>query len=568
MSRRLQLNTLRNRIIGGGLALLAGIVPIALIAVAALGIIRTTMRQELGVLQQVAEMTNGITSSVSDEIRAAEEYLIAPSANDQRTFRDAAASVYQYQRQLSAIPDLSPKERDAVTRIGTLQAQVEVDYHYAHVLADLGRADSAIAAAAEARTPTAELIAAVNDIGAGQAARSTATTNRLVAAATRERSIVWVVLIVSVVIGLGIGAALVRSVDQPISVLVDAAERFADGDLRPVHVGARLPAELEALSGAINRIGSRLRGIIGEVIGEGSRIAGTAGDLSAVSEELAATAGEITTAMVEISEGAERQVAGLDDGTRSMEQLGKAADSNAALAGRVAQLGAEIHRVAARHRADIAAAGTTLTDVQEFVERSAAQVEELERLSLAIDDFVDLIKRISSQTNLLALNAAIEAARAGERGLGFAVVAEEVRQLADSSAQAADDVTETIRAVRAKTGEVAATMKAGRAKVGGIGQAAHGVTQALDEIVAAVGEVEQAAQRVVEEASANAKATADVVTVLQDVSGAASTHASSAQEVTAAAEEQGASTEEMAAQANELSQAAERLRALVEGFTV
>jgi methyl-accepting chemotaxis protein len=568
VSPRLKLNTLRNRIVLGGLVLLAGLIPIALIAVGALSTIRTTMRQELGVLQRVAEVTNGVTAAVSDEIRAAEEYLIAPSPQGEKAFRVAAASVYDYQRQLNDIGDLSPSERDAVTRIGSLQAQVEVDYHYAHVLADLGRADAAIAAAAGARTPTAALISAVHTIGAGQSSRSAATTRRLVADATRERSIVWVVLIVSGVIGLGVGTALVRSVDQPITALMDAARRFAEGDLRPMHLGGAMPAELAALSDAINRIGTRLRVIIGEVIGEGSRIAATATDLSAVSEELAATAGEITTAMVEISGGAEKQVTGLDRGSREMEQLGAAAHSNAALARRVQQLGSEIHRVAERHRDDITTASITLTDVQTFVERSAAQVEELERLSIAIDDFVDLIKRISSQTNLLALNAAIEAARAGERGLGFAVVAEEVRQLADSSAQAAEDVTETIRAVRAKTAEVAATMNAGRTKVSGIGAAAQGVAHALEEIVTAVEEVERAAQRVVDEAGANAQATAEIARVLRDVSSAAGTHASSAQEVTAAAEEQGASTEEMAAQANELSQAAERLRALVEGFTV
>ena len=66
-------------------------------------------------------------------------------------------------------------------------------------------------------------------------------------------------------------------------------------------------------------------------------------------------------------------------------------------------------------------------------------LRNLDKLSEPIYDFIDLIKRISSQTNLLALNAAIEAARAGERGVGFSVVAEEVRQLAESSARAAED---------------------------------------------------------------------------------------------------------------------------------
>src|SRR5207247_10880867 len=93
--------------------------------------------------------------------------------------------------------------------------------------------------------------------------------------------------------------------------------------------------------------------------------------------------------------------------------------------------------VADRHRGEVASAGSVLLNVREVVHTTSNQISQLGELSVSIDDFVELIKRISSQTNLLALNAAIEAARAGEHGRGFAVVAEEVRQLADGSARAA-----------------------------------------------------------------------------------------------------------------------------------
>src|SRR5206468_6281022 len=129
------------------------------------------------------------------------------------------------------------------------------------------------------------------------------------------------------------------------------------------------------------------------------------------------------------------------------------------------------------------------------VQTSSRQIAQLTDLSTSIDDFVDLIKRISSQTNLLALNAAIEAARAGEHGRGFAVVAEEVRQLADESARAAEEVTRTTGLIREHMEEVSATMTAGQAKVRGIESIAEGAARGLGEVVAASEQVGHAALR-------------------------------------------------------------------------
>lgn len=373
---------------------------------------------------------------------------------------------------------------------------------------------------------------------------------------------------IAFVVGVAIGLALFRSVDRPLQRLVVAARRFGAGDFRAVRGGGRMPRELQELTNAMDRVGTRLRTIITEVTRESQKMAATASDLSAVSEEVAASAGEITTAMLAIAGGAEQQVAGLEQSRTRMEHLGQVARKNADVSQRVVTLGRQIRRLAEDRQREMEQASGTIAEVRSVVERGAGQVEELERLSAAIDDFIELIKRLSSQTNLLALNAAIEAARAGERGLGFAVVAEEVRHLADSSAQAAAEVTETVRTIRRQTRDVAETMASGRSKVAALGPVAEGVRAALAEIATAVGEMEETTANVSKEAGAHLTATEKIGTVLREVAAAASSHASSAHEVTAAAAEQGASTEEMAAQASALTQAAERLRALVAGFTV
>ncbi|HKA57397.1 MAG TPA: methyl-accepting chemotaxis protein [Gemmatimonadales bacterium] len=383
-----------------------------------------------------------------------------------------------------------------------------------------------------------------------------------------EREIaLWIVLATTTILGVIVAVLALRSIEGPLQRLVTAAERLGSGDLRPVTTG-RMPREFQVLADAMRQMAERLRSIVTEVVGSADKIASAANDLSAVSEELAASSSQVSSAMLEISSGAEHQRKELNQTQTGLEQLRQATAEMTEAAARVARLGEEIRAVADRHRSDIAAAGNTLLDVREVVRTTGTEVTHLAEQSAAIDDFVDLIKRISSQTNLLALNAAIEAARAGEHGRGFAVVADEVRQLADESSRAAEDVTRTTRVIREQVEEVTATMAVGQSKVRGIESVAQDAARGLTEIVAAVEQVEQAASRVTHAAQQNRGVTEQLGVHAQLVVNRAVSHASSAEQVTAATEQQGASTQQMAAAAGDLVQAAERLRGLVRGFRV
>ncbi len=218
------------------------------------------------------------------------------------------------------------------------------------------------------------------------------------------------------------------------------------------------------------------------MVKEAQQVSGSAGDFSAISEEIAASSGEISAAMLKISGGAEHQVRGMNEADQLLVRLREASATNAESAQRSVRLAEDIRRTALRYRGDVETARTTLLDVRSVVQTSSQQVRALVQKSESINDFIDLIKQISSQTNLLALNAAIEAARAGEHGRGFAVVAEEVRQLADSSAKAAAEVTKSVEFIRTQVREVAETMQLGTTKVAGIETVAQAVVQGLDAI--------------------------------------------------------------------------------------
>jgi methyl-accepting chemotaxis protein len=559
------MRSLRSRVIGA-MALLIGLVfVIALLGVSSIRALDQSVARELSILMESTDLGSGLVSSVASGIRSAEQYLVRPANRLRLMVIEEGDSAYALQRRYRELQSLTTSDRYIVNQIADYQARVEVAYAMAHALTDLKRPEEARRYAEVARWPADTLLGDVRALSLAQTSRAMARAEDLGRQAEYRRQTLWLLFFVSLVLGVAIVWWTVRMVDRPLTQLIGAAERYGAGDLRPVRLGG-MPTELERLSRAMDDMGGRLRTVVVNVVGEASQIGNSASDFSAMSEELAASSGEISTAMVRIAASAEQQVKGMEKADALLNSLRQIVDANAQAASRVGELGGRIQELAARHQADVAAAGQTLLDVKEVVRTTAGQVKELARLSEPITDFIDLIKQISSQTNLLALNAAIEAARAGEHGRGFAVVAEEVRRLADSSAAAAADVANTVQFIRNQVREVSHTMESGSTKVQGIETVAAAAARALEQISSAVGEVHGAAGEVEREAVANRRIVEELGLRTQEVSQAASEHASASEQVTAAAEEQSASTEEMAASAGDLLQGATRLTSLMQEF--
>jgi methyl-accepting chemotaxis protein len=206
-------------------------------------------------------------------------------------------------------------------------------------------------------------------------------------------------------------------------------------------------------------------------------------------ESVARTIGDITRGIAEQGEHGGRT----PEATQSLYAAtqGVVQDGNSA-----AEASQRATEIATEHRRTIATAIERLVGAKVFVGESGTQIGELAKSVRRITEFIAVIRELADQTNLLALNAAIEAARAGEQGPGFAVVAEEVRKLAEQSAVASDEAGDIVLTFEEQMRRVALQMSRGEAVVQDVESLSEQARGALDMIVEATASAATGAQRI------------------------------------------------------------------------
>jgi len=290
--------------------------------------------------------------------------------------------------------------------------------------------------------------------------------------------------------------------------------------------------------------------------------------LTASVEEIETASHEVSQSIQEISDGSVRQtdqltqVAGeMDTLSATIEEVASSAEEVASMSDRATERGE-----AGRERAETAVSRMRAIDRQ--TDDTVTAVETLDEQVAEIDDIVALIDDIAEQTNTLALNANVEAARADRGGEGFAVVANEVKELAAETSEATDEIENLIQQIQRQTEASVEEMREMQTRVG---DGLEAVTGAVDEFETVVSEIEEAnagVQEIDDATDEQASSTQEVVTMVDDVTGISEETSAEAQNVSAAAEEQTSSLTEVAGKVEQLSDRALDLQDVLAEFTV
>jgi methyl-accepting chemotaxis protein len=396
---------------------------------------------------------------------------------------------------------------------------------------------------------------------------------------------------------IGVLAVSYSKVVDYMNEMADVANRVASGDLA---VDVKPRSDKDALGKALSQMVFQQRQLIGKVKSVAVNVAESSKQLARASEQTAQATQQITSTIQQVARGAADQSTSLQQTASSVEQLSGAIDQIAEgsqvqakgveeAAGIVKRVSKAIAEVTTNAKAGEQEWKSTAVSATEGARKTHETVEGMGKIKKAMDavslrvmdlgkrsqeigNIVGTIDDIAAQTNLLALNAAIEAARAGEQGRGFAVVADEVRKLAERSSIATKEIAALVGGIQSEVREAVGAMQQGSKEVevgyklaADAGAALDDILTRSDKVGKQVDQISSAAQQLQELSGnmveaidrinhiieQNAAATEEMTASSGVVSKAVEATASVAEQNSAAAEEVSASVEEMSAQVEE-----------------
>ncbi len=281
--------------------------------------------------------------------------------------------------------------------------------------------------------------------------------------------IAFAVLLVAAVILGGIGFTTLRSLTQRIAQANDAAARIASGDLRPSELRAsNSNDEIGRLLKSLDKMRLDLGQTIGEVVNS--------------AESVAASATQLSTSAQQVSSSTENQTASTASAASAVEEMTVSIDHIGTSAAEASQRAQEAGEKAARSEKDVDSASAQIAQVADQVEHTSGQMQTLSEQVQQIGSITVVIRDVADQTNLLALNAAIEAARAGEQGRGFAVVADEVRKLAERTTTSVKEISDVIATIQENASAAVGSMHASREVVSKVVVTARDASTSMGEI--------------------------------------------------------------------------------------
>ncbi len=380
--------------------------------------------------------------------------------------------------------------------------------------------------------------------------------------------IVTIISILVLVLGTAIGFITSQKISKPIIQVMKRMKLLAAGDLSKEPLQTKSQDEVGQLVLATNEAMNNTRDLLSQinvvsetVTSQSEELTQSANEVKAGSEQIAVTMQEMASGSESLAESSSTLASTMDNFSSKMQEANSNGESVYESSNKVLKLteeGSQLMEVSVQQMATI----------DQIVQESVQKVKGLDTQSQNISKLVSVIQDIAAQTNLLALNAAIEAARAGEHGRGFAVVADEVRKLAEQVSVSVSDITGIVSSIQNESTIVAESLQIGYEEV------AKGTTQikttgeTFNAIDKAITDMVSNIQTITMNLTTMSNDTSEMSATIQEIASISEESAAGVEQTSASTEQTSSTMEEVARSSEGLSKIAEELNGLVRRFNV
>ncbi len=377
-------------------------------------------------------------------------------------------------------------------------------------------------------------------------------------------------LLIAITIGLILGAIFSKKFTKDFRQLTSIANDISSGDLtRPNGIdvnGKILEDESTELASALNMMLKNLKGLVNHIKDSAADLLEAAGALNELVKKGHKTTEDISTGTSKIFEGALEQASHVDNASKAVQGMANLSDD---VSGKATEMAAVASQTKSRVQKGVATSTSALRKMESIlqgVDAAKDMIISLEEKINNIPKILDVITHISRQTDLLALNATIEASKAGDHGRGFAIVAEEVRRLADNTKRSVEDVTFIIKDVKAEVervvnsaAESAAFTQEGREDI-------NKIKGSLDEIAAFTSEVADKAGSILDLTQQQKESSETTAKLMEQIAHIAKESVSTTEDVDAVVDNHRGAIEEALNSAKKLSELSDDLKLVVARF--
>jgi methyl-accepting chemotaxis protein len=364
---------------------------------------------------------------------------------------------------------------------------------------------------------------------------------------------------ISLLLGIIIVWLFASYMSKPIKMVTKHMGHLAEGDLTQKKVKIKSKDETGQLGEALNQLQSNFRSIISSVSTTSETLASHSEELSQSANEVKNGAVQVASTMQELASGSETQAnsaSDLAEGMNTFAEKVKEANENGY---RIEQNSKVVLNMTHEGSDIMKQSVKQMEKIDAIVHDSVQKVYGLDKQSQEISNLVTVIKDVADQTNLLALNAAIEAARAGEHGKGFAVVADEVRKLAEQVSDSVTDITNIVSNIQKESNLVSDSLKdgykeveQGKAQMMTTSETFEGISEAVTEMVNSITTISEKLVEIATNAQVMNQSIEEIASVSEESAAGVEQTAASMQQTSSIMEEVVGSSEQLANVAEEL----------------